>query len=271
MVLSACDLVLVAGATGGVGQLVVAKILEQTSFRVRILTRNPDKAKKMFADRVEIVLGDTRYRDTLPGAMADVNYIICCTGASAFPSSKWDLAISNNLWEWLQVYLNSSYRNSKAKNSPHKVDAEGVSNLVAAAPRDLKRFVLVSSCGVLRQNQFPFSLLNSFGVLDAKKKGEDTLLNSGLPYTIIRPGRLIDGPYTSYDLNTLLKAKTNGKLGVVLRTGDTLSGQASRIDVAQACVESILNPIAKDKVFAIVNQGNRPTVIDWDTLFSGLI
>ena len=50
MVGSACDLVLVAGATGGVGQLVVAKILEKTSFRVRVLTRNADKAKNMFAE-----------------------------------------------------------------------------------------------------------------------------------------------------------------------------------------------------------------------------
>ncbi len=270
MVGSACDLVLVAGATGGVGQLVVAKILEKTSFRVRVLTRNADKAKNMFAERVEIVYGDTRYPEPLPGAMVDVNYIICCTGTTAFPSSRWDLAISNNLFEWLQVYFNSSYRNSKAKNSPQKVDAEGVSNLVAAAPRDLKRFVLVSSCGVWRQERFPFSLLNAFGVLDAKKKGEETLLSSGLPHTIIRPGRLIDGPYTSYDLNTLLKAETNGKLGVVVGTGDTLSGQTSRIDVAQACVESILNPIARGKVFEIVNQGNRPAVIDWEKLFSRL-
>lgn len=28
---------------------------------------------------------------------------------------------------------------------------------------------------------------------------------SGLPYTILRPSRLTDGPYTSYDLNTLLQ------------------------------------------------------------------
>ena len=46
----------------------------------------------------------------------------------------------------------------------------------------------------------------STGVLKWKKAGEEALKESGLPYTIIRPGRLTDGPYTSYDLNTLLQA-----------------------------------------------------------------
>lgn len=66
-------------------------------------------------------------------------------------------------------------------------------------------------CGIQRKDKFPFSILNAFGVLDAKQRGEEAIISSGLPYTIIRPGRLIDGPYTSYDLNTLLKAKTGGK------------------------------------------------------------
>jgi hypothetical protein len=35
--------------------------------------------------------------------------------------------------------------------------------------------------------------------------GEQALMDSGLPFTILRPGRLTDGPYTSYDVNTLLK------------------------------------------------------------------
>ena len=44
------------------------------------------------------------------------------------------------------------------------------------------------------------------GVLKWKKEGERLLQGSGLPWTIVRPNRLTDGPYTSYDLNTLLKA-----------------------------------------------------------------
>ncbi|MBD2593314.1 SDR family oxidoreductase [Nostoc spongiaeforme FACHB-130] len=267
--MSAEDLVLVVGATGGVGQLVVGKLLEK-NVKVRVLTRNAAKAEKMFDNKVEIAVGDIREADTLTPAMPNITHIICCTGTTAFPSTRWDFDPEPNFWEWGQILLDSEYREAKAKNTPTKVDAEGVSNLVAAAPRNLQRFVFVSSCGVHRKDKFPFSVLNAFGVLDAKQKGEAAIANSGLPYTIIRPGRLIDGPFTSYDLNTLLKATTNGKLGVVLGQGDTLSGDASRIDVAAACVESIFIPSTTNKAFDIINQGTRPAVINWETLFSQL-
>ncbi|WP_138501575.1 SDR family oxidoreductase [Nostoc sp. PA-18-2419] len=263
------DLVLVAGATGGVGQLVVGKLLEK-GFRVRVLTRNAAKAQQMFNQQVEIVVGDTRQPATLPAATSDVTQIICCTGTTAFPSARWEFEQPPNLIEWGIIFLNPQFSQAKAKNSPAQIDAQGVSNLVAAAPKNLQRFIFVSSCGILRKNQFPFSVLNAFGVLDAKHKGEESIVDSRLPYTIIRPGRLIDGPYTSYDLNTLLKAKTQGKYGVVLGTGDTLSGDASRIDVANACVESLFYPRSSRKIFEIVNKGERPPVIDWETLFTGL-
>jgi len=50
--------VLVAGATGGVGQLTVAKLLEK-GFPVRVLTRNAEKARTMFDNRVEIAIVET--------------------------------------------------------------------------------------------------------------------------------------------------------------------------------------------------------------------
>ncbi len=267
--------VLVTGATGGVGQLTVAKLLEK-GYPVRVLTRSAEKAQAMFDNQVEIAIGDIRQPATLPPAVQNVTQIICATGTTAFPSAKWDfdnadeLTGLGSLIGWSKIYLDSQYRLEKARNSPEQVDAQGVSNLVAAAPKDLKRFVFVSSCGILRKDKPPFSLLNAFGVLDAKQKGEEAIIRSGLPYTIIRPGRLIDGPYTSYDLNTLLKAKTGGKLDVVVGTGDTLSGDTSRIDVAAACVECLGNPATPGKVFELVNQGARPSVIDWELLFSSL-
>ncbi|MEQ8756437.1 MAG: SDR family oxidoreductase [Coleofasciculus sp. G1-WW12-02] len=267
--------VLVAGATGGVGQLTVAKLLEK-GFPVRVLTRSAEKARTMFNNRVEIAIGDIRQPATLPTATQNITHIICCTGTTALPSSKWDFDTMDqaeglgNLIEWGKIYLDTDYRRTHARNSPEQVDAQGVSHLVNAAPKDLNRFVFISSCGVLRKDKPPFNILNAFGVLDAKEKGESAIINSGLPYTIIRPARLIDGPYTSYDLNTLVKAKTNGKLGVVVGTGDTLEGETSRIDVAAACVECIDNPVTEGKVFELVNKGTRPAKIDWTALFSSL-
>ncbi|HBB35560.1 MAG TPA: NAD(P)-dependent oxidoreductase [Cyanobacteria bacterium UBA8803] len=272
---TASECVLVAGATGGVGQLTVAKLLEK-SFLVRVLTRSAAKVEQMFDRRVEIAVGDIRQPATLPPAVQDVSYIICCTGSTAFPSQKWDFDNADeakglgSLIQWAKIYLDTQYRQAHARNSPEQVDAQGVTNLVNAAPKNLKRFIFVSSCGILRKDKPPFSILNAFGVLDAKQKGEEAIISSGLPYTIIRPGRLIDGPYTSSDLNTLLQAKTEGKLGVVVGSGDTLVGDTSRIDVASACVECIDNPVTEGKVFEIVNTGQRPSEIDWRVLFSNL-
>ena len=52
----------------------------------------------------------------------------------------------------------------------------------------------------------PFLVLNLFGVLKFKAMGEQAVVDSCIPYTILRPGRLTDGPYTSYDVNTVLRA-----------------------------------------------------------------
>ena len=246
------DKILVAGATGGVGQLVVAKLLAK-DLDVRALTRDRSKAESMFDSQVEIVEGDIRQPITLVNATDGVNYIICCTGTTAFPSLRWGFA---NLFQ--------------PSNSPEAVDGEGVKNLVTAAPKDLKRFVFVSSAGVLRKDELPYNILNAFGVLDAKLMGEKAIATSGLPYTIIRPARLIDGPYTSYDLNTLLRAKTDGKKAVVIKAGDSLDGETSRIDVANACVECLFSETMIGKAFSIANSGDRPANTDWPQLFSSL-
>ena len=250
--ISNTDKILVAGATGGVGQLVVAKLLAK-NLSVRGLTRTRSKAETMFDRQVEIVEGDIRYPNTLREATQDIDYIICCTGTTAFPSLRWDFA---NLFQ--------------PSNSPEAVDGEGVKNLVAAAPQNLKRFVFISSAGVKRKDELPYNILNAFGVLDAKLMGEKAITASGLPYTIIRPARLIDGPYTSYDLNTLLRAKTDGQKAVEIKAGDDLNGETSRIDVANACVEALFDDNTINKDFSIANEGERPNNIDWSQLFSKL-
>ena len=262
-------LVLVAGATGGVGQLTVAQLLAK-GITVRVLTRRRDRAQQMFEHRVEIATGDTRHPSTLPAAMSGITHIICCTGTTAFPSARWELDRGQTLIDRLRLSFKPTAHLNRARNSPQQVDAEGVQHLVAAAPTDLQRFVLISSCGIARKHRLPYCILNAFGVLDAKQQGEVAVMASEQPYTIIRPGRLIDGPYTSYDLNTLLQAKTKGQLGIVVGMGDTLTGQTSRIDLAAACVESLFCPTTVDKVFELINQGPRPSVIHWEALFATL-
>ncbi len=265
--------VLVAGATGGVGQLAVAELLKR-DYTVRALTRQADKAQRLFDGRTEVAVGDTRQPNTLTAAVADVDAILCCTGTTAFPSDTWAVdppeAPAAAIGYWGRVYLDADFRQQQAQNTPMDVDAVGVAHLLAAAPRTLQRFVFVSSCGVQRKQSFPYSLLNAFGVLDAKEKGEASIRRSGLPYTIVRPARLIDGPYTSYDLNTLMQATTRGTQGVELEQGDRLNGQTSRIDVAAACVACLRSPQTVNTTFELINTGSRPEKIDWDVLFSQL-
>ncbi len=65
---------------------------------------------------------------------------------------------------------------------------------------------LLSSIGVERQSQFPFSILNLFGVLDAKLESERIFAKKakeiGSKTIIIRPGRLVGAPFTNSGIFT---------------------------------------------------------------------
>ena len=241
---------MVAGATGGVGQIVSAKLLER-GYIVRALSRDEEKTRSMLgkAPNLEIVQGvDMRSPSTLVHATKNVAAVCCCTGTTAFPSARW-----------------------KGGNTPEQTDFVAVKNLIAATPKDtVRRFILCTSAGVERADQFPFVILNAFGVLKYKRLGEIELENSGLPYTIIRPNRLTDGPYTSYDLNTLLKGISGERQDVILTRKDDQVGETSRIAVAEAIVQSLISPYTVNLTFSIGSTkgsgpGTDPTA--WEALF----
>ncbi|MED6127036.1 hypothetical protein PIB30_084266 [Stylosanthes scabra] len=246
-------LVLVVGGSGGVGQLVVASLL-QRNVKSRLILRDPEKAKALFGkqdeDKLEVVKGDTRKREDLdPSMFEGVTHVICCTGTTAFPSRRWD-----------------------DDNTPERVDWVGVKNLVSALPESVKRVVLVSSIGVTKSNELPWSIMNLFGVLKYKKMGEDFLRSSGIPFTIIRPGRLTDGPYTSYDLNTLLKATAGERRAVLIGQGDKLIGEASRIIVAEACIQALDLEVTKNQIYevnSVEGEGPGSDAKKWQELFEG--
>ncbi|OIW18857.1 hypothetical protein TanjilG_25300 [Lupinus angustifolius] len=225
-------LVLLLGASGGVGQLVAAALL-QRNVKSRLILRDPEKATTLFGkqdvEKLQVYKADTRNQDDLdPSIFEGVTHVICCTGTTAFPSKRWD-----------------------DNNTPERVDWVGVKNVVSALPSTVKRVVLVSSIGVTKSNELPWSIMNLFGVLKYKKMGEDFLRSSGFPFTIIRPGRLTDGPYTSYDLNTLLRATAGQRRAVLIGQGDKLVGEASRIVVAEACIQALDLEITENQVYEI--------------------
>lgn len=157
------DIYLVAGATGGVGQQVVSRLLRRNE-HVRALVRDLTKARALLGENLELVQGDVRRIDSANEAVQGVKTVICTLGA----------------------------RPGHENNTPEQVDYEGVQNLVLAALNaGVERFILVSSLAVTH----PEHPLNQYGrILDWKLKGEDVLRSSGLVYTIIRPGGLTDEP-----------------------------------------------------------------------------
>ena len=224
----------VIGASGGVGQIVAATLASRGARVVAVSRGNRETTTTTTTGaegNVETICGvDCRDIDAVERSGAfgeDVESVVCCLGTTAFPSARWRDAETGAF-----------------TNGPEATDYVSVRNVIETTkkmcPR-LKRFVMVSSVGVLRTNVMPFIILNAFGVLRQKRRGEEHLENSTLPYTILRPGRLTDGPYTSYDLNTLLRATSGTKRAVQIGGGDDvlLPEATSRLVVAEAACAAL--------------------------------
>ncbi|MCS6946060.1 MAG: NAD(P)H-binding protein, partial [Steroidobacteraceae bacterium] len=78
--------VLVAGASGRTGRLVVNELVKR-GYRVRALVRSADKARGLFDPSVEITVGDVRDIDSLRPAMRGARYVISTVGAGGGPQS----------------------------------------------------------------------------------------------------------------------------------------------------------------------------------------
>lgn len=204
------DVVLVAGATGKTG-VPLMKILQAEGYAVRALVRDRAKAGDLGAG-IEIVEGDVTQPGTLAAAANGAAYVVSTIGASS----------------------------AQPPNNPEAVDYGGVANLATAAKAaGVKHFVLMSSIGAGDEN--PATPLNRmFGmVLLWKGKGEQALRDSGVPYTIVRPGGLVDCE--------------PGKEGLVVGAGDgAASGRVCRADVALVMVDALTNPAAARKTIALV-------------------
>ncbi|MBM4197514.1 MAG: SDR family oxidoreductase [Gammaproteobacteria bacterium] len=220
---SACttaQTVLVAGASGKTGVPLV-KSLQAEGYKVRAMVRDKAKAGE-FAPGVEIVEADVTKPETLTAAVAGARYVISAIGASA----------------------------AKPPNNPEAVDYRGVANLAdAAKAAGVKHLVLMSSIGAGDDN--PSTPLNRmFGmVLSWKGKGESHLRSSGVPYTIVRPGGLVDCD--------------GGKEALRVGAGDSnLSGRVCRADVALVMMDALRNPEAAGKTVALVGDSKAPAN-DW--------
>jgi len=223
--------VLVIGATQGTGNQ-IANLLLRIGYQVRALARNEAKAKLNSA--VEIVRGDITKLNTLPGAMKDTDSIIFTAGVTQRPASE-------------RLIVATEY--------------EGVKNTLAAA-KDVGfngRFLYMTSIGVTKSS-LAATLLNLVkgNTLKWRKLAEDAIRKSGLEYTIIRAGFLMNSPGGRRAIEV---SQREYPLGFKYRI--------SRADVAETFVQALKHPGTRRTTFDVVwaKGGHRQ---EWDVLFGQL-
>ena len=124
--------ILVAGATGGVGKRVVRRLLER-GYQVRALVRDTQRAKEMLGDRAELFEADITIPETLtPALMQDVKAIICCTGVKVQP-------VEGDTPDRAKYYQGIKFYMPEVVDSPEIVDYQGIKNLVETAAKYLSK------------------------------------------------------------------------------------------------------------------------------------
>jgi len=211
-------LVLVAGATGQTGRPLI-KILKAEGYTVRAMVRGDTTAAELGAD--EVVKADVTQYDTLPPAVTGVDYVMSAIGTAS-------------------------------GGVPEEVDYKGTAALVdASKAAGVKQFVLVSS--VVSGNTDPERSLNKTRgmVFMWKGKADEHVRNSGLPYTIMRPGGLDNCDH--------------GKVGIALGSlGEEIEGgRICRADMALVMVESLGNPDAIGKSITVMGDTTGEPVDAW--------
>ncbi len=214
----------VAGATGETGRRIVAALVER-QIPVRALVRDQKVAQTCLPSEVDIIEGDLSNAEVLKDGLTGCTVALSAVGARP----DWNIA------------------------GPYSVDYEGTRRLIdQIKTQEISHFVLVSSLCV---SQF-FHPLNLFWlVLFWKKQAELYLQQSGVTYTIIRPGGLLNEDNTD---------------SLVMSGADTLfEGRIPRDKVAQVCVEALMQPAARNKTIEIVARPDVPA-LDLATLFASI-
>ena len=143
--------VLVLGGTGSIGRLVVAR-LGELGDQPRVLTRNPDRARRSLPHGVDLVAGHISDAASLAAALDGVEALVMTHGAP---------------------YGSGNYAD---------VDYGAVPALLDALAGRQVRVALMTSIGVTGTGG------SSRDLLTWKRRGERLLRASGLRYTSVRPG-----------------------------------------------------------------------------------
>lgn len=217
--------ILIVGGTGRTGRIIVNQLMAKGIYP-HLLVRDPSMAEALFSEGLTYDVGDVRDYESLLTPMKGMEAVISAVG-SCTPVGK---------------------------NCPKRVDYQGVCNMVKAAQAmQVKLFILISSIAVTQ----PEHPLNRFGkILNWKLKGEDVLRQSGLDYTIVRPGCLKDTP--------------GGNHALIFDQGDHILGTLSREDLANTCLQA-LNEQQRSAVTFEVIESDQKGHPNWARLFAALV
>jgi uncharacterized protein YbjT (DUF2867 family) len=198
--------VVVAGGHGKVG-LRLLRLLAERGHRARGLIRNPDHASELEQVGAEPVLCDMEALDDISG---------CCEGADAV------------------VFAAGAGPGSGAERK-RTVDYGGAVKLIEAG---IPRYVMVSAISVDRPDEWSEPMRPYY---EAKAEADRRLLESGLDFSIVRPGALTDDPGT----------------GLVTVGTDLGRGEIPREDVAAVVLAVLETPSTVGKTFELVS-GDTP-------------
>lgn len=205
--------VVIAGAHGGIGTR-LGRLLAERGDRVRGLIRNPAHSDDLRGNGVEPVVCDLEADGAdVPAAVRGADAIVFSAGAGGGSGAerKWTM------------------------------DYGGVVKLIEAArAENVRRYVIVSSMGA--DNPPPEGEGDVFGeYLRAKAAADEKLRESGLDYTIVRPGRLTD----------------DSGVGRVTLAEKVERGDVPRDDVAAVLAAVLGAPSTIGKAFGLVS-GDTP-------------
>lgn len=266
--------VLVTGAGGRTGTIVVRKLLERGSaFKVRAMVRSEASEQSLrsqigesLSSSMQVVHGDVQNKESLDGAFKDIEAVIIVT--SAMPQiDKLSLVkvIGVKLFTLGQVSRRPDFYYAEGQ-SPEHIDWVGQRNQIdTAKAAGVKHIVLVSSmAGTLPDH---FLNANMDNIVLWKRKAEKYLIASGMPYTIIHPGGLMPHPGPKANIPA-----PGGKRQLFVSVDDMLVVEGERLkeegnehqtrslipreDVAEICVQSLLEPDARNRSFDL-GSGNE--------------
>ena len=157
--------VLILGANGKVSKAAINSFLENTTYTLRLFLRDANRLPDYASDRIRVREGDATDFEAVSAAMADVDIVIA--------------SLSGDL------------------------DQEAETIVQAMQENEVKRLLFVTALGVNNEVPQPFQdwVEEHLGNrLDIYRKAAQTIEQSGLDYTLIRPAWLTNLNEVDYEI-----------------------------------------------------------------------